>query len=122
MFYVKLNDDGSVDRYPYTLTDLRHSQPNVSFPKQINDETAATFGLYSVTPTPPPEADHTVKLSRTAVKVNGAWLEKWESTPATPEEIAGLFAFLSSEESSYITGQALVIDGGETAGQYLKEV
>ncbi len=39
---------------------------------------------------------------------------------ATPEEVAGLFAFLSSEEASYITGQAVIIDGGETAGCYLK--
>lgn len=39
---------------------------------------------------------------------------------ATPEEVAGLFAFLSSEEASYITGQAVIIDGGETAGYYLK--
>jgi meso-butanediol dehydrogenase/(S,S)-butanediol dehydrogenase/diacetyl reductase len=35
---------------------------------------------------------------------------------ARPEEIAGLFAFLASDEAPYITGQAIVIDGGETAG------
>ena len=35
---------------------------------------------------------------------------------ATPEEIASLFAFLASDEAPYITGQAIVIDGGETAG------
>jgi NAD(P)-dependent dehydrogenase (short-subunit alcohol dehydrogenase family) len=35
---------------------------------------------------------------------------------ARPEEIASLFAFLSSEEAAYITGQCFVIDGGETAG------
>jgi meso-butanediol dehydrogenase/(S,S)-butanediol dehydrogenase/diacetyl reductase len=35
---------------------------------------------------------------------------------ARPEEIASLFAFLSSEEATYITGQYFVIDGGETAG------
>jgi NAD(P)-dependent dehydrogenase (short-subunit alcohol dehydrogenase family) len=39
---------------------------------------------------------------------------------AQPAEIAAFFAFLASNQSPYITGQALVIDGGGTAGQYLK--
>ena len=33
-----------------------------------------------------------------------------------PEEIAALFAFLASEDAAFITGQAIVIDGGELAG------
>ena len=37
---------------------------------------------------------------------------------AKPEEIAALFAFLASDEAKYITGQCIVIDGGETAGRY----
>jgi len=41
---------------------------------------------------------------------------------ATPEEVAGLFAFLASKEASFITGQAIPIDGGETSGQYLKDL
>ncbi|HZP22145.1 MAG TPA: SDR family NAD(P)-dependent oxidoreductase [Terriglobales bacterium] len=35
---------------------------------------------------------------------------------AQPEEIAGLFAFLASDDAAYLTGQVYVIDGGETAG------
>jgi NAD(P)-dependent dehydrogenase (short-subunit alcohol dehydrogenase family) len=34
---------------------------------------------------------------------------------AAPEEVADLFAFLASDRARYITGQNLVIDGGETA-------
>jgi len=41
---------------------------------------------------------------------------------ATPEEVAGLFLFLASDEASFITGQAIPIDGGETSGQYLKDL
>ncbi len=39
---------------------------------------------------------------------------------ASPEEVAGLFAFLASQEAAYITGQAIPIDGGETSGPYQK--
>jgi len=33
-----------------------------------------------------------------------------------PEEVAACFAFMASEEAEYLTGQILVLDGGETAG------
>ncbi|MDB4433181.1 SDR family oxidoreductase [bacterium] len=35
---------------------------------------------------------------------------------AEPEEVAALFHFLASDESAFITGQAIAIDGGMTAG------
>jgi meso-butanediol dehydrogenase / (S,S)-butanediol dehydrogenase / diacetyl reductase len=35
---------------------------------------------------------------------------------AKPEEIAGLFAYLASDDAAYATGQVFTLDGGETAG------
>jgi len=35
---------------------------------------------------------------------------------AKPEEIAGLFAYLASDDAAYITGHVYTIDGAETAG------
>ena len=45
-----------------------------------------------------------------------------ENTPigrgGTPDEVADLIAFLSSDESTYITGQLIVVDGGSTIQDY----
>ena len=87
MFYAKLNLDGTLERYPYTLTDLRRDNPGTSFPPDISDEVAASFGVVPVIPADQPAYDHTVDLSRTAEKKFGKWVEVWISTPATPEEI-----------------------------------
>ena len=35
---------------------------------------------------------------------------------AAPEEVAALFAFLASEEAPFMSGHAILIDGGELAG------
>ena len=35
---------------------------------------------------------------------------------AAPEEIAGLFAYLASDDAAFATGQVYTMDGGETAG------
>jgi len=35
---------------------------------------------------------------------------------ATPEEIAGLFAYLASDDAAFATGHVFTLDGGETAG------
>jgi len=57
-----------------------------------------------------PEARHTI-LSRTPLGRCGE-----------PEEIAGIAAFLASDDASYITGQTLYADGGRMALNYTVQV
>jgi NAD(P)-dependent dehydrogenase (short-subunit alcohol dehydrogenase family) len=60
--------------------------------------------------TPMQEAEYTPEMRRAfEVKVPLHRL-------GSPADVASLFAFLASDESSYITGQHIVIDGGEIAG------
>ncbi len=60
--------------------------------------------------TPMQEAEYTPEMIR----------EFEEKVPlrrlGKPEEVASLFAYLASNDALYITGQSIVIDGGETAG------
>jgi len=43
--------------------------------------------------------------------ISGIPLRRW----TTPDEIGGLIVFLASDASSFITGAAILIDGGRTA-------
>ena len=36
----------------------------------------------------------------------------------TPEEVGNVAVFLASEEASYVTGQLLIVDGGNTIQEY----
>jgi glucose 1-dehydrogenase len=61
----------------------------------------------------------------TITPINKAWTEEPEKKAeveahipmrrvGTPEEMAAVVAFLSSDEAAYITGQTLFVDGGLT--------
>jgi len=87
MLYALTNDQGDLVRYPYTLTDLKLNNPQISWPQQISDELAAQYNCYPVTPAAEPDYDHTLNYRRVAVKEGDAWVEHWESNPASSEEI-----------------------------------
>ena len=77
-------------------------------------ELAPTIRVNAVCPgfilTPMQEAEYTAEMQRAfADRVPLRRLGR-------PEDVAGLFAFLASDDAAFITGQCFVIDGGEIAG------
>jgi 3-oxoacyl-[acyl-carrier protein] reductase len=76
-----------------------------------------------------------MEVARNGITVNAVapgWIETASSTeqeiiagkntpvgrPGRPEEVAAAIAFLACESASYVTGQMMVIDGGNTIQEY----
>jgi hypothetical protein len=49
--------NGAVDKFPYTVGQLRHDNPNTSFPKQIPEALMLNYGMVPVSEVPAPEFD-----------------------------------------------------------------
>ncbi len=49
-------------------------------------------------------------------------LVPFEGRLAEPREIADAFVFLASDEASFVTGESIVVDGGQHAGLFIPEM
>jgi hypothetical protein len=85
--YAKINN-GVVEKYPYTIGNLRKDYPNVSFPKIVNEETLNKYNMFKVQATERPEQDYRKNYNVEVVNQNNIWLEVWKETNAAQEEIA----------------------------------
>ena len=90
MLHVKLNESGVVEKYPYTLNDLKKDYSNTSFPGGVMEmpEVLSAFNVEVVTSSEAPtSATHYVEESSPS-KVDGVWTQSWSQREMSgPEQL-----------------------------------
>lgn len=85
--FVKATN-GQIDKYPYSIGELRRDNPNTSFPRNIPSAMLAEWDVFSVTITNRPKLGHTKNVVEgTPVLQNDQWVQVWGVTDASAEEI-----------------------------------
>ena len=88
MAYVK-TQDGQVQKFPYSIGNLRQDNPHTSFPKHIPEQALASYGVFEVSLVSPPEVNARYeKAVRDDLPslVGGSWVMQWQVVEKTPEE------------------------------------
>lgn len=82
--------NGLVQKYPYSLTDMRLDNPSVSFTADISDDIAAAFNTFPVDETSAPtfnqDTEELVWIN--PIFVNGRWVQQWRVDLLSPQVIA----------------------------------
>lgn len=85
--YAKINN-GVVEKYPYTIGDLRKDNPNTSFPKQISDSILTEFGVVTVLEVSPPTVEYSKTWHEiTPVLEDGVWKQAYSVSDLSAEEL-----------------------------------
>ncbi|PWI49321.1 oxidoreductase [Candidatus Heimdallarchaeota archaeon B3_Heim] len=111
---LNMGSTNGIMGYPFYASYNASKAGVIELTKSLALELAPTIRVNAVCPgfilTPMQEAEYTPEMLRDfESKIPLGRLGK-------PEEVAGLFAFLASDDAKYLTGQTFVIDGGEIAG------
>jgi hypothetical protein len=85
--YVKVTN-GVVEKYPYSIGQLRKDNRNVSFPANPSNDLLAEYGMYPVVSTPEPDYDMATQrvVWGTPALINGQWTHVWDTVALSSEE------------------------------------
>jgi hypothetical protein len=76
----------------YSIRQLRHDNPQVSFPQDIPGNTLAEYDVYPVTPADPPTPSETEVVENAGYLqlADGTWAQAWRVRPMTEQELEQL--------------------------------
>lgn len=87
MYILALN--GVVEKYPYSINQLKKDNPQTSFPASPTNELLESFNVFSVVPTERPIYDPITHDLREVepVLIDKVWTQSWEVVAADPAEV-----------------------------------
>jgi hypothetical protein len=95
--YIKLNN-GNIEKYPYSYSELIGSKPDTSFPSQMPDERLADYEVYPVATTTFPQVDYTKNVVEdTPELVDDIWTQVWAVSDKPSDEVLELTKQLRAE-------------------------
>jgi len=85
--YVQIVDN-KVNKYPYSILELRKDNPQVSYPENPNEEVLKSLGIFSVTPENPPAYEQATQRCDRVLPTfqNGRWVETWRISELSDTE------------------------------------
>jgi hypothetical protein len=79
----------TIEKYPYSIGELRRDNPNTSLPRNPDDALLAEWNVFPVQPTVYPQVNYTKNVTEgTPVLQDGKWVQVWNVTDASAEEVA----------------------------------
>jgi hypothetical protein len=78
-----------LEKYPYSISDLKKDNPQTSFPDEVLESTLAEWNVFPVTSFEVPDYDATSQRveESTPVLINGQWTQVWNVASLTSEEV-----------------------------------
>lgn len=87
--YIKLKN-GNVEKYPYTIAELKQANPQVSFPATITNTLLAEFEMFEVIERIKPLVDEITQkvIEETPNEIEGKWYQDWTVVGLSAEDVA----------------------------------
>ena len=99
--HIKLTDG---QPQPYSISQLRRDNPQVSFPETPTAETLAKYDVYEVVATDPPIYDDSAyNIEKSIELVDGVWTQTWVLVEHTAEDIDRQWANIRSERNQRLS-------------------
>lgn len=95
--YIKLKD-GSIDKYPYSINQLKQDNKDTSFPAKMTEERLAELDLYHVIPKDYPQVNYTKNVKEGEPQlIDGNWTQVWNVTDKPQAEIDNITTSLRAD-------------------------